>query len=149
MSKDDVKRLTEVAEFTPKQWESKVRQLCVEAKNAGTIDGWWRDRDRATPAENRRRMKGKLDFDVYLHFGDSVEHSVWHALPRWKRAAIALCMERISRVEFTVFLEAKTGRGKPNAAQLVSIERANRNPGAHAFVVYPYDLPWLRAVLGI
>jgi hypothetical protein len=150
MSKAEVKRLNasgEVAEFTPKQWENKIRQLLVEAKNAGTIDGWWRDLDRSNPTENKRRMRGMLDFTVFFTITpDSWE--VLKYLPPWKLRCLRKTLTERD-LSFTLYLEAKTGRGKPNAAQEVSIERANRNPGAHAFVVYPHDLPWIRKVLGI
>jgi hypothetical protein len=135
MSKEEVKRLNasgEVADFSPKQWENKIRQLLVEAKNAKTIDGWWRDLDRSNPTENKRRMRGMLDFTAFLSvpLGGQLEK----ALPLWKRQILFHCP---AETTFTIYLEAKTGRGKPNAAQEVSINRANRNPGAHAFVVYP------------
>jgi hypothetical protein len=154
MSKEEVKRLNaeivkEAYAFTPKGWEAKVRQLLVEAKNAGTIDGWWRDLDRSNPTENKRRMRGMLDFTVFLSFGTNAGHALWHDLPKWKKVVLLYALEGQVAPAFTLYLEAKTGRGKPNAAQETSIDRANRNPGAHAFVVYPHDLPWIRKVLGI
>jgi hypothetical protein len=147
MSRDEVR---EIASFTPKGWERKVQQLLVEARNAKTIDGYWRDKDRSNPTENRRRMRGMLDFTAFVSMG--VGSPLHKALPYWKRKAFAYAKTQApddTRLAFTLYLEAKTGRGKPNSAQEVSIERANRNPGAHAFVVYPSDLIWLRRILGI
>lgn len=141
----------EVADYTPKQWERKIAALLNEAQAAGTIDGWWRDKDRATSADNRRRMPGKLDFEVWLTitgFND-VANELRTALPHWKWDGIWAATCKAVDVSFTIDLEAKTGRGKPNAAQLATIQRSERNPGRHALVVYPHDLPWLRKVLGL
>lgn len=148
----------QVANYTPKQWEDKVRQLLVEARNANTVDGYWRDKDRSNRKDNQTRMAGKLDYEAWVTITyetvvpGACHRELVYCLPSWKRTCITAGLANRPMEEgigFTLDLECKTGGGKPNAAQRRSIARSLANPGRHAWVVYPHDLYWLRKLLGI
>lgn len=172
--------LQQAIAMTPTAWENAIKGMLREAeamygnrpepteaqRKAGKLPpapdaGWWRDKDRGTPAENKRRIPGHLDFlywRVYKPQGDApspyfaIPKALRDALPTWKRQMIAnfLVLPEAERsMDFDVYFECKTGRGVPNEEQRRTIRRINRNPGAHAFVVYPPHRQWVREALGL
>ena len=154
--------------MTPTAWENTVKGMLREAeaeygnrpepteaqRKAGKTPpapdaGWWRDKDRGTPAENKRRMPGHLDFlywRVYKPTAPPFPLHLLDALPRWKQDVVQ-CLA--GPFDFDIYFECKTGGGVPNAEQERTIRRVNMNAGAHAFVVYPTHRQWVRAVLGL
>lgn len=162
----DLTPAIEVAAFTPKGWEDKIGSVLLQARNTygGPADegypdaGYWRDLDRSNPKENAKRMPGHLDYlywRIYAAWEDFPADLV-AALPFWKGEAIKRAYDVRNRyqglaggLDFDLYLECKTGQGKPNEEQRRTLRRLERNPGAHGFVVYPHDLPWVRAISGV
>jgi hypothetical protein len=179
VSKAEAIQMAQDVKMGWKEWEKTVRLMLREAetKYGNRPDpteaqrrsgkrplapdaGYWRDKDRKTKEGNQKRIPGHLDWiywRVYrLPEGLSpyfaMPEPLREALPQWKRLMIAsfpVLQEGEDGMSFDLHLECKTGTGKPNPEQLRTIRRVNRNPGAHAFVIYPTHRGWLRGALGL
>lgn len=169
MSVRQARAVSDAAKYSPKQWERKVGGFLkmAETRHGNRPDptelqrkkgitppapdaGWWRDKDRGTPAENKKRMPGHLDWLYWRTYRPAGRRPfplfLMDQLPLWKQNIV----HRIpGPFTFDLYFECKTGKGEPNQEQLRTIHRVNLNPGAHAFVVYPGDEEWIRKVLDV
>lgn len=144
-TRQEAQKIYRDTRMTPKQWERCVAALLK-------VNGWQfhHERDRAGGAATNSRKAGFPDYICYKEFSSNL------ILPPRLAEVTGVVNWMIGedvdveREPITIFgfIECKSGRGQPTAAQLRWIDNASRCPGMFACIVWPPDRAWLVTVLG-
>lgn len=133
MTTQQVQDAISYSKMSWKQWEVKL-------EGAFRVNGWdfWADRDR--PTKNKKvlkaRMPGHPDIFGWKYFEGLPHKELMTASGYFKPGT------------YQVWLEAKTGKGKPTERQLEVVQTLNKGPAVVARIVFPHDYDTVIELLG-